>query len=173
MTIAETPRLQLRYFEPEDVLPLSQILADPEVMRFSVAGPKTTEQTQSLVDACRAEYQTNGYALYAVVHKEDQRLVGYCGFMPQIVSDVPEIELGYRLHPAYWGRGLGTEAARAAVAYAADTLKLKRLVAVIEADNLSSVQVALRAGMHKEMETEWRGLSVGVYVLDLCGGGLT
>ena len=167
MIIAETPRLQLRYFEPEDVLPLSQILADPEVMRFSVAGPKTAEQTQQLVDTCRANYHTNGYALYAVVHKEDQRLIGYCGFMPQIVSDVPELELGYRLHPAYWGRGLGTEAARAVVAYAADTLKLKRLVAVIEADNLGSVQVALRAGMHKETEAEWRGLFVVVYAMTL------
>ena len=167
MTIAETPRLQLRYFEPEDVLPLSQILADPQVMRYSVAGPKTAEQTQFLIDSCRAEYETNGYALYAVVHKEDKLLIGYCGFMPQIVSDTPEIELGYRLNPAYWGRGLGTEAARAAVKYAADALRLTRLVAVIEADNLGSVQVALRAGMHKEAEIEWRGLSVGVYAMML------
>ena len=170
MTIADIPRLQLRYFEPEDVLPLSQLLADPEVMRFSVAGPKTTEQTQSLVDSCRTEYETNGYALYAVVYKEDRRLIGYCGFMPQLVSDVPEIELGYRLHPAYGGRGLGTEAARAAVQYAANTLKLERLVAVIEADNIGSVKVALRAGMHKETETEWRGLSVGVYAITLPSG---
>ncbi len=167
MTIAETPRLQLRYFVPEDVALLSQILADPEVMRFSVAGPKTLEQTQSLVDVCRAEYETNGYALYAVIHKEDNRLIGYCGFMPQMVSDTPEVELGYRLHRAYWGRGLGTEAAQAAVKYAADTLKLTRLVAVIEADNIGSVQVALRAGFHEETETEWRGLSVGVYAVTL------
>ena len=170
MTIAETSRLQLRHFEPEDVLPLSQILADPEVMRFSVAGPKTAEQTQALMDSCRAEYKTNGYALYAVVHKEDQRLIGYCGFMPQMVNDTPEIELGYRLHPAYWGRGLGTEAARATVKYAADTLKLTRLIAVIEADNVGSVQVALRAGFHKEAETRWRGLSVGVYAITLLSG---
>ena len=170
MTIADAPRLQLRYFEPEDVLPLSQILADPEVMRFSVTGPKTLEQTQQLVDGCRAEYETNGYALYAVVHKEDQRLIGYCGFLPQRVNDVPEIELGYRLHPGYWGRGLGTEAARATVKYAADMLTLTRLVAVIEADNLGSVQVALRAGFHKETETEWRGLLVGVYAMALSNG---
>ena len=170
MTIAETPRLRLRYFEPEDVLPLSQILADPEVMRFSVAGPKTLEQTQQLVDGCRAEYEANGYALCAVVHKEDQRLIGYCGFMPQIVNDTPEIELGYRLHPMYWGRGLGTEAAQAVVKYAADTLKLMCLVAVIEAGNIGSVQVALRAGFHKETEMEWRGLSVGVYAITLLSG---
>lgn len=170
MTIAETPRLQLRHFEPEDVLPLLHILADPEVMRFSVAGPKTAEQTQQLVDTCRAEYQTNSYALYAVIHKEDQRVIGYCGFMPQIVNDVQEVELGYRLHPEYWGCSLGTEAARAAVKYAADTLNLKRLVAVVEADNIGSVQVALRAGFHKETETEWRGLSVGVYAITLPSG---
>ncbi len=170
MTIAETPRLQLRHFEPGDVLLLSQILADPEVMRFSVAGPKTAEQTQALVASCRAEYETNGYALYAVVHKEDKCLIGYCGFMPQIVSDMPEIELGYRLNTAYWGRGLGTEAVRSAVKYAADTLKLKCLIAVIEADNIASVQVALRAGFHKETETQWRGLSVGVYAITLSSG---
>ena len=170
MTIAGTPRLQLRYIEPEDVLPLSQILADPQVMRFCVAGPKTAEQTQSLIDSCRAEYETNGYALYAVVHKEDQHLIGYCGFMPQIVSEAPETELGYRLNPAYWGRGLGTEAARAAVKYAADALRLTRLVSVIEADNIGSVQVALRAGFHKETETQWRGLSVGVYAITLSYG---
>ena len=165
MIVTDTPRLTLRHFTATDVQPLSEILADSEVMRFSVAGPKTLEQTQQLVDTCRAEYETNGYALYAVVHKRDQRLIGYCGFMPQIVNDTPEVELGYRLHPEYWGRGIGTEAAQAMVKYAADTLKLTRLVAVIETDNIGSVQVALRAGFRKEAETKWRGLSVGVYAI--------
>lgn len=164
--IADTPRLCLRHFEPEDVQPLSLILADPEVMRFSASGPKTPAQTQHLVDGCRKGYEENGFALYAVVHKEDRRLIGYCGLMFQEVNEEQEIEIGYRLHPEYWGRGLGTEAARAVVDHAA-RLELKRLVAVIEAANVGSVRVATGAGMRWEMDTEWRGLPVGVYATTL------
>lgn len=170
MTVTETPRLQLRRFELSDVLPLSQLLANLEVMRFSVAGLKTIEPPPQPVDICRGEHKINGCALYAVIHKGANRLIGYCGLMSQSVSDAPKIELGYRLHPAYWGCGLGTEAAWAVAEYAANALRLTRLAAVIEAGNIGSMQVALWAGMHKEFETEWRGLSMDIYAMALPSG---
>lgn len=165
--IADTPRLRLRHFVPEDVQAFAPILADPDVMRFSASGPKTVEQTRQLVDGCRRDYGKDGFSLYAVVHAEDARLIGYCGLWPQTVNGVQEVEISYRLNPDYWGRGLATEAARAVVAHAAGRLGLKRLVAVIEAANVGSVRVAERAGLHWESDTEWRGLSVGVYAAAL------
>ena len=56
--------------------------------------------------------------MFAVIVRVEKRLIGYCGFFRQVVDEVNEIEIGYRLDPDYWNRGLATEAAQAVRDYA-------------------------------------------------------
>ena len=60
------------------------------------------------------------------------------------------MEVSYLLAPQYWGRGLATEAAGAALAYAAGPLALDRVVAAIAPENARSRRVAERLGMRYE-----------------------
>jgi RimJ/RimL family protein N-acetyltransferase len=90
-------------------------------------------------------------------------LIGYCGFFSQIVDDVEEIELGYRLHPDHWGQGLATEAARAVRDYGFDDLKLPRLISLIHPNNVASRRVAEKNGMTPEKETVFRCFPTIVY----------
>ncbi len=74
-------------------------------------------------------------------------MIGFCGikYLPEI--ELPEV--GYRYLKQYWGRGIGTEAARVCVDFARDDLKIKKLVALIIAENTASIRVAEKLGMTK------------------------
>ena len=166
MVATTTPRLLLREFTPDDVDALAPILADPEVMRFSLSGPETREQTASFITWCREQYASSGFGLWAVVHIGDGRLIGYCGLSEWEIDGAHEVEVGYRLDPHYWGQGLGTEVARAALAYAWNRLGLHRVIAIIEAANVASVRVAEKIGMHWEKETILHDIPVRIYAIE-------
>jgi RimJ/RimL family protein N-acetyltransferase len=65
-----------------------------------------------------------------------------------------EIELGYRIARPYWGQGLATEAAGAAVRYAFDQLMLERVVSSIDGKNTASIRVAEKIGMSYQRDIE-------------------
>ncbi len=90
-------------------------------------------------------------ALWTVEQRSDGQVIGDCGVIP-IEGNGPMIELGYRLRPEVWGRGLATEAARAAMTHAmAPTseggLGLPRLVAVVDPNNTASSRVLEKVGL--------------------------
>jgi RimJ/RimL family protein N-acetyltransferase len=71
--------------------------------------------------------------------------VGRCGVAYQ--HHPGEAELVYALARAAWGRGLATEAARAALTYAFAVVGLPRVVAFARAENVASRRVLEKAGM--------------------------
>ena len=67
-----------------------------------------------------------------------------------------DVELLYRLASSAWGRGLATEAARAALDHGFDTLGLDEIVVVIAPDNAASLKVASRLGFQRgELCDHW------------------
>ena len=162
-SVACTERLLLRALMPEDAEALHRVIfANAEVMEFG-DGVQSLEWTQSWIrsqaklDETLAEAATPRVAPWAVVLRDCGELIGYCGLFSMNVHGKPEIELGYRLGRSHWGRGIATEAARAAVSYARDALKLKRLIALIDPGNTRSAAVARKLGMTKESEVMCEG----------------
>jgi RimJ/RimL family protein N-acetyltransferase len=82
-------------------------------------------------------------------------LIGYAGFaLPTFLPEVmPVPEIGWRLHPSYWGRGLATEAANAALAHGFLALGFREVVSVSEPGNVASGRVAERIGMSVDRDT--------------------
>lgn len=162
MITLQTPRLLLRAFAESDLDEMSALMANPDFMRFSL-GVFSREQTAGFLERMRARDRDGLPSQFGVVFQPDEKLIGYCGFFPQVVDEIDELEIGYRLHPDYWGKGIATEAARAVRDHGFDELQLPRLISLIHPDNAASRRVAEKNGMTPEKETVFRGFPTIVF----------
>jgi ribosomal-protein-alanine N-acetyltransferase len=162
--VLETSRLILRPFREDDVDLLAELLANPDFMRFS-SGPFSREKTASFLDKVIGWQRAGRPSPFAVTIKPNGTLIGYCGFLHQQVDGSDEVEIGYRLHPEFWNRGLATEAAVAVRDHGFRDLKLSRVISLIHPDNAPSRRVAEKNGMKLEKETTFKGSPVQVFAL--------
>jgi [ribosomal protein S5]-alanine N-acetyltransferase len=166
MQILETSRLTLRYITSRDAEALMPILGDAQVMQFSIIGVHSPRQIKQFIEQRLISYLEYGFGLYALVHKQNQELIGYCGFFIQSIEQKKEVEVGYRLAQKYWGQGLATEAAQAVVEYGQQRFNFQRFVCLIETNNIRSIRVAQKLGMTLEKKIIYHGLDVAMYSLN-------
>ncbi len=161
--IIQTERLIIREFQVFDIEPLAQIMAKPEVMQFSPTGVLSTKKTAVRIQSFIDSYQTNGYGKWAVIHRENKRLIGYCGIAVEEIEGKLENELGYRIDSEFWGKGLATEAANACLQYGFDKFKFDYVLGIVEPENQASVKVLEKVGMEFVKESTWCGKVVCIY----------
>lgn len=161
-----TKRLIIRDFSHEDVDPLALILGNAEVMRFSIAGPLSFDQTKDyLHHRILKHYTEHGFGLWALVDKEEDRLIGLAGLMIQAIDGEDLVELGYRLDPAYWGKRLAVEAGVAIAEYGFNELGIDKIISIIDPQNKQSVRVAAKIGMHYWKDAIFHEIPVKIYRL--------
>ena len=139
-------------------------MANRDFMRFSL-GPYTREQTQTVLQKFLSWNQAGLPSQFAVIFRSNNELIGYCGFLHWHLDGADEIEIGYRLDPDYWNRGLITEAACAVRDYAFLDLELPRVISLIHPENIPSRRVAEKIGMTPEKEITFRGFPTTVFAL--------
>ena len=163
-SIVETERLELRPLTMDDLDALALIYRDSEVRKYFPEGTLTYEQTREELEwIIDVYYAQHGFGLWATTHKQTNEFIGRCGLLPWTIDGRSEVEVAYLLARAYWGRGLGTEAARAILAYGFGELHLSRLICLIDPGNEASITVALKIGMRLEREAEIDGEPTLVY----------
>jgi RimJ/RimL family protein N-acetyltransferase len=162
--VLETPRLILRPFREDDVDLLAQLFANADFMRFSL-GPYTREQTTVFLNKIIGWDRAGKPSLFAVELKSKPELLGYCGFFHHPEHGIEDVEIGYRLNPDYWNRGLITEAARAVRDHGFRDLELPRVVSLIHPENIPSRRVAEKNGMAVEKQIMFRGSLVLVFAI--------
>ncbi|MBD8574717.1 GNAT family N-acetyltransferase [Pseudomonas syringae] len=162
----QTERLWLRGFQADDLPELCALLADPQAMRYSVHGVMTTAASAQFLYRCCEALARDGFAPLAMIEQASGQWVGFCGLSLETFEQMPEVMLGYRLRPAYWNQGLATEAVRAVLIHAFDTLELGSVTAVVEPDNLASVQVLHKVGFRGWLTTMYHGMGVRLYRLN-------
>lgn len=176
----QTERLILREFVKSDWKAVHEYASDPEVVRFLEWGPNTSDETVAFLDgtlACQKEKPRRIYE-FAIVLKDTGKLIGACGLRLQGEQDREQAEMGYCYNRNYWGQGFGSEAARAVLGFAFGELKLHRVMASCDANNLGSAGVLKKAGMRQEahfvqerkVRGEWRDtLQFAVLKDEFCG----
>lgn len=150
MTIIETERLTLRQFTLMDAPFILELLNTPTWLRFiGDRGVRSLEDAENyLRNGSIKSYEVNGFGFYAVVEKESQKLIGMCGLIKR--DNLDDIDIGFAFLPDLIGKGYGTEAAQATLDYSLNQLKIKRLVAIVNPDNVASIAVIKKIGMKFE-----------------------
>ena len=148
-----TERLALRRPRERDRGAWLGVWGDPAVWRPIAPGARPDPaRALARFDHHLRHWDEHGFGLWALVPREgDAGCIGFAGlaipsFLPAIL---PAVEVGWRLAPDWWGRGLGTEAARASVAFGFDELALRSIVSVIDERNERSLRLAARLGMRR------------------------
>lgn len=147
----ETPRLRLRHWCDADIEPFVAMNADPVVMEH-FPSVMTRGQTAASVGRIRAHIAEHGFGLWAVAIPGVTRFAGFVG-LAHVRFDAPftpAVEIGWRLATPFWGYGYATEGARAALAYAFETLALDEIVSFTVPANARSQRVMQRIGMRRD-----------------------
>ncbi|GGO00369.1 GNAT family N-acetyltransferase [Saccharibacillus kuerlensis] len=119
MTI-ETERLILRDAVPEDWAAIHEYSSDPQVVKYSMWGPNTEEQTREYIAQViemQRERPRMNYEL-AVTLRESGRLIGGCGIHKAGFN----AEIGYTFNPRFGKKGYATEAAFALLQFGFETI---------------------------------------------------
>ena len=163
--IVETSRLILRPFCADDVDTMEELFANPLFMRFSLGVFTERAQTVKFLDKVIGWDRAGKPSQFAVTLRPHSDVIGYCGFFHFPDDGIPDVEIGYRLHPDYWNRGIATEAARAVRDHGFGVLKLDRAISLVHPENMPSRRVAEKNGMTVEKEIVFRGFPTQVFAV--------
>lgn len=143
----ETPRLRLWPCRIEDTELAHGLWTDHRVRHFLFDGRVISpDEARSFVEASVANFEQRGYGLWLVSVREGGFLVGFAGLL---CSEGEAPSLIYGVHPHFWGKGYATEAARAVLSYALESLGLPLVKADADEPNVSSVRILEKLGMRR------------------------
>jgi ribosomal-protein-alanine N-acetyltransferase len=168
--IIETDRLLLREILPTDEMALFLLDRNPNVHRYLGNKPiSTVQESKKHIDHIRNQYIQNGIGRFAVVLKETDEVIGWSGikFITEPENNhVDFYEIGYRFIEEYWGKGYAYESAKAWVDYGFDQMKIKKIYASANKENLGSIKILKKIGMIPISEFDWNGIPCYWFELD-------
>jgi ribosomal-protein-alanine N-acetyltransferase len=158
MQIAETERLILREFTLDDAEDLYRIYSDAETMRFQRLPENYSVEVEryNLGKHIENYYGALGFGLWAVILKENNRLIGRCGLICQPLEGGEVIEVSYLIERKFWNQGLASEAASATLKLGFEKYNFEKIVAFIDSRNKASISVAEKTGLKFERKVEFR-----------------
>ncbi len=162
----ETSRLLLREIFPNDEVAWFEMDSNPEVHKYLGNEPVTSiEQIRQATQSIRQQYSDNGIGRWAVIEKTSGNFIGWSGL--KLIKEYENNQInfhdvGYRLHPNYWGKGYATESAKAAIEYGFNQLNLTEIIGMAHQENKASRKVLEKCGltfiekfMWKEQPCDW------------------
>ena len=146
--IRETSRLRLRSWEPKDLVPFSEMNADPVVMTH-FPDVISHEESKAMMERCIQHWEAHGFGIAVVESKTTSEFLGTAGLMhPRFDSFfTPCVEIGWRFVAAHWNQGYATEAAQELLRFGFEDLKLPEIVSMTSLGNLPSRRVMEKLGM--------------------------
>ena len=144
-----TARMVLRRFTSNDVDLLVELDSDIEVMRFLTGRTTDREEVRDVwMPRILAAYRRHpGFGRWAAQSRDTGEFLGWFGLRIDSDADPSEVELGYRLRRAAWGRGLATEGGRVLVDYAFSHPQVRRIFAETMSVNTGSRRVLEKLGL--------------------------
>ncbi|MEL4504478.1 GNAT family N-acetyltransferase [Luteococcus sp. H138] len=143
-----TPRLLLEPVTLADVDDWTELDRQPGVLDHLPGSPRSREEKADAIRRCLAISQLHhDYGFLTARSVSHGTFVGWFHLRPGPEGDIFNPELGYRLRPDFWGKGLATEGSEALLEAAFAQLGAASVVAETRRENLASRRVMTKLGM--------------------------
>jgi len=149
--------LLLRCWEARDSAPFAAMSADREVMAH-LDGPVDRAASDAMIGRIVAVQEQQGHCFWALESKSDGAFIGFCGLRRGGHAGTPvpdELEIGWRLARAAWGKGYAREAAEASLAWGWKNTPHPRIAAWTVPANVRSWGLMERLGMARRPELDF------------------
>lgn len=165
----ETSRLIMREMTLNDVhFYFRHFNYDKIVKGCCLPGPKNLEAAKEELELyCVKPFKEDRGIRWGITRKGEDELIGTCGFYDWNKTS-RRAEIGYDLEPAYWGKGIMTEALQAMLTYGFKKMNLNRIQAIIDSENTRSMRLVQKLGFKKEGVLRQRSNFNGHFRDDVC-----
>ncbi len=158
--IAETNRLILRELSVADAYNFFELNNDPEVLKYTGDLPfKSIQEAEAFLQNY-SDYARNGFGRWAVIRKEDNAFLGWCGLKR---NEEGYVDIGFRFFQSYWHHGYATEAAQRCIEIGFSTFGLNEIIGRTAKQNLGSIRVLKKIGMEFFKEGDCHGIPDAMY----------
>ncbi len=172
MHILDTERLRLRTIQEDDApFYLALLNSEPFIANIGDRGIRTLDAAREAIAAGPVAMQrARGHSIYLVELIASAEPIGMAGLIKR--DALADVDLGYAFLPPHFGRGYASEAARALLLHARDTVRLRRLLAITSPHNEASHALLLKIGMHYQGVVQLSADDAGtrLYAIELVPG---
>ncbi|KGE17093.1 GNAT family N-acetyltransferase [Paenibacillus wynnii] len=141
----ETDRLIIRNFIPSDWKDLYEYLSLDDVLKYEPVGACDVEECRRF-----ALERSKGNNFWAVILRDEEKMIGHVYFNQIEPYEFMTWEIGYIFNPKFYGNGYATEACRGILQYGFNELKIHRVIALCNPENIASWRLMERLNMRRE-----------------------
>lgn len=160
-------RFILRAFREDDVPALTDLHADPQVMRYLRPNGVVETRPRQAWDYMATQlghWLLKGYGKWAMADAVTDGLIGRVGYF-DAPYEWPGLELGWTISRQLWGQGYASQAARLALDWGFETLGIDEIISAIHPHNTRSIRVAERLGEIPVRDYMMGGDSYRIYAI--------
>jgi RimJ/RimL family protein N-acetyltransferase len=140
----KTKELLIRKFEFKDWQDVYEYTSDSNVMRYIPEGVFTEEDAKEFVNKNMGDNAEK----FPVLIMDGNILIGHIVFYKYFGEHTYEI--GWVFNPKYHNKGYASEAAQAILKFGFEKMKLHRIIATCQPQNIPSYRVMEKIGMRRE-----------------------
>lgn len=166
----ESERLEFRALELSDIPLWLPFFEDEASLRFlGMNSPafkdlSNEERATKWIERQIERKNNRVFGQLATIEKATGKLIGVSGLITRMEEDVyDELEVTYSLLPEARGKGFATELAIHFKKRAFEKTRIKSVISIIHVDNMASINVATKNGMHLEKKLDYMSMPVGIY----------
>jgi [ribosomal protein S5]-alanine N-acetyltransferase len=148
--VLETERLTLREFKLDDTSDFFAIRSNPKVMQYMDSFPHQSqnESKEMIIQMLDSFHDKTGIN-WAIELSEKRKVIGYIGLW-RIIYENARVELGYSLHPDFWGKGYMKEAISEVLRFGFGEMHVHSIEASVNTGNRASIGLLKKLGFIKE-----------------------
>ncbi|MGO4877644.1 GNAT family N-acetyltransferase [Pedobacter psychrotolerans] len=160
--IYQSNRMLIREFLPSESSLFCSFFDDEQVTQY--LPQLLPNEYKNLFDVAIKDYQLGPFGRWGIFDAENHDFMGNCLFRPFI--EIPgQMEIGYSLGRSYWGKGIGTEVAKALVCYGFANTNSNEIVALTDVRNIGSQKVLKNSGFKQLENIVRKGIALNYFLI--------